>query len=155
MIFCSDSIDGYSVRIYDLSISKFNADGFLKLPENTFNLNNSIWGLYSYLIGLLQIKGETWKPKYIEVMIWPYEYAPEDSIIWPNYWPGLESLFTQKWGNGNYSIFLDFKFENELISFLKTRKAKSAVLIGEKKFAVSFRYVFEGESIWRKAFSEQ
>src|SRR5688572_20111031 len=32
-----------------------------------------------------------WKPKFIEAMIWPYEYAPEQSILWPKDWPDLKS----------------------------------------------------------------
>jgi hypothetical protein len=84
-------------------------------------------------------------------MIWPYEYAPDVSITWPKNWPGLDSKRAIKRGD-SYSIFLDGIMFPELQKFLKTRKEKGAVKIGDKKWAVSFRYVFPSEPMWRKAF---
>ena len=51
----------------------------------------------------------------------------------------------------SYSIFLDGSLLSELQKFLRTRKEKGAVEIGDKKWAVSFRPVFQSEPIWRKA----
>src|SRR5579863_109544 len=40
-----------------------------------------------------------WRPKYIEVMIWPFDYAKEVGATWPSDWPGLASDRTLKRGD--------------------------------------------------------
>jgi hypothetical protein len=106
--------------------------------------------LHKYLCTVDYPDSQEWTPRYLEVMIWPYEYAPDASIVWPKDWPGLDSKRSFKRGD-SYSIFLDGSALPELRKFLKSRKEKGAVEIGGKKWAVSFRAVFPSEPVWRKA----
>ncbi|MEJ2689141.1 MAG: hypothetical protein P8130_04175 [Deltaproteobacteria bacterium] len=114
------------------------------LPENLKNLHN-------YLSNLKFESSKEWIPKFVEVMIWPYENAPDESIHWPKNWPGLDSPNTLK-RHAGYSIFLPGDMIEQLGKFLITRKEKGAVEIGNKKWAVSLRYTFPGEPVWRKVF---
>ncbi len=114
-------------------------------------LPKAIRDLHAYMTSLDFADAKPWVPQYIEVMIWGYDYAPDESIHWPKEWPGLESPSTLKRGN-SYSIFLPGNQLPKLLDFLKTQKEKGAVEIGGKKWAVSFRYTFPGEPVWFKAF---
>jgi len=91
-----------------------------------------------------------WEPVYIEVLIWPYEYAPEASIHWPNDWPGLNSEMAFPYGD-SYSIFLEREKLPALQEFLATQKERGAVEIENKKWAAWWRPVFPSEPIWRGA----
>jgi hypothetical protein len=94
-----------------------------------------------------------WQPEYVEVMLWDYSYSPESSIVWPKDWPSLDSERTAKRGD-SYSIFLDGALLGKLREFLSTRNQKGAVEVAGKKFAASYRFVFPGEPVWRKAFGD-
>ncbi len=110
--------------------------------------------LHHYLTNLSFSAAKEWVPKYVEVMIWPYDYAPDESIHWPEEWPGLDSPNTLKREEG-YSIFFPGGKMKQLGEFLMTRKPKGAVEIGGKKWAVSGRYTFPGEPVWFKAFQAE
>ena len=107
--------------------------------------------LYGYLIGLDFPEAQPWRPASIEVRIWPYDYAPDASIPWPEDWPGLDSPSTLKRGDA-YAIFLPGTALPQLRALLQTRHARGAVEIDKKKWAVSFRCMFPGERIWWHAF---
>jgi len=94
---------------------------------------------------------QEWKPRYIEAMVWPFEYAPDESIKWPKDWPGLSSESAMKRRDA-YSIFLPGSQLERVSAFLATRKEKGAVEIDGKKWAVSVRLTFPSEPVWRKAF---
>jgi hypothetical protein len=53
-----------------------------------------------------KLAGSPWLPRHVEVMFWPYEYAPDEAIIWPRDWPGLRSKGTKTRGEGSYSVYL-------------------------------------------------
>lgn len=95
-------------------------------------------------------ESRVWVPKYIEVMLWSYEYAPEASVQWPKEWPSLRSERAWKRGNA-YSIFLDGSELPKLQAFLATRKERGAVEIDGKKWAIAYRDAFPSEPIWRAA----
>jgi hypothetical protein len=88
-----------------------------------------------------------WLPEIVEVMIWPYEYAPDPSIIWPKRWPALTSPTTRKRGD-SYSIFVPSSELPALRSFLAARREKGAVEIGGKKWSASIRLPFPHEELW-------
>lgn len=98
-------------------------------------------------------KAEAWEPEAIEVMIWPYEYAPEASIIWPAEWPGLDHPATVQRGD-SYSLFIPIRDKDALLAFLETRKARGAVEIGGRKWAVSLRTPLPQEARWMPQASE-
>ena len=107
--------------------------------------------LYGYLIGLDFPKAQPWRPASIEVELWPYDYAPDASIHWPEDWPGLDSPSTQRRGDA-YAIVLPGTALPQLRALLRTRHARGAVEIDKRKWAVSFRFMFPGECIWWHAF---
>jgi len=108
--------------------------------------------LYRYLVALKFPDTKPWLPKYVEVMVWRYSYAPDQSIHWPKDWPDLDSAQTIKRGD-TYSIFMPATEIPRLSAFLKTRREKGAVEIDGKKWAVAFRYTFPNEPVWFGAFS--
>ena len=93
-----------------------------------------------------------WKPQYLEVMLWPYEYAPDPSINWPARWPGLQSKWSATRGTDSHSIYLPGSEIDALRGLLSSRKPRAAVALADKKWAVAWRFAFPGEPVWRKAF---
>ena len=91
-----------------------------------------------------------WLPEKIEVMFWPYEYAPEESIIWPKDWHDLESESTIKRSKDSYSVYVQSELYPEVIDFLKSRNKKGAVLINGNKMSASIRLPFPKEKQWMK-----
>jgi hypothetical protein len=104
--------------------------------------------LHKALCTLDYANSHEWVPKYVEVMLWDYSYAPNASIVWPNAWPGLDSPRALKRGDA-WSIFLDGSKLPELRAFLAQQRDKGAVELGGKKWAADFRYTFPSEPMWR------
>lgn len=94
--------------------------------------------------------GESWLPDNIELIFWPYEYAPEESIVWPAEWPDLNSESTRKRGKDSYRVILPVKLFGDAKRFLSTRNRRGAVLINGKKMAVFGRFPFPSEEKWMK-----
>jgi hypothetical protein len=92
---------------------------------------------------------KAWEPEAIEVMIWPYEYAPDASIIWPQEWPGLDHPATVQRGD-SYSLFVPISEKGALLAFLETRERRGAVELGGRKWAVSLRTPLPLEARWMR-----
>jgi hypothetical protein len=139
--------------VYGLSSTTGNS---ASVPSDAKNASvpRELLDFYQWLVGLDSSQRKVWTPKFVEVMLWDYSYAPQQSIKWPRDWPSLDSDRTVKRGEA-YSIFLDGRLQPQLAGFLATRSEKGAVEIGGKKMAASYRYTFPGEPTWRKAFSVQ
>lgn len=90
---------------------------------------------------------QPWLPRKVEVMVSPYEYAPDPSIVWPKRWPALTSPSTRKRGD-SYSIFVPSGELPALRSFLAARREKGAVEIDGKKWSASIRLPFPHEELW-------
>lgn len=88
-----------------------------------------------------------WLPEDVEVMIWPYDYAPEPSIVWPKRWPGIDAPTTRRRGE-SFSLFVPSAEIESLRAFLAGRNEKGAVEIGGKKWAASLRLPFPHEQLW-------
>jgi len=141
-----------TTRVYGLKApgTKLRAQTSFPEKQKADVAPDELLELHKFLCLLDYSESQEWAPRYLEVMIWPYEYAPEASIIWPKDWPGLDSKRSFKSGD-SHSIFLDGSVLPELRKFLAARKERGAVEIGGKKWAVSFRSVFPSEPVWRKA----
>lgn len=139
--------------VYGLMLHGTKLPAYSSFPgeEKPDYLPESIKNLHSYLSSLSFEASKEWIPGFVEVMIWPYEYAPEESIHWPKDWPGLDSPNTLKRRDA-YSIFFPGAEMKQLEEFLMTCKPKGAVEIGGEKWAVSVRYTFPSEPIWREVF---
>jgi len=92
-------------------------------------------------------KATEWLPEYIEVMIWPYGYAPDKDLVWPKGWPDLSDPGTVKKGD-LYSIYFRKALFEELKAFLAQRRERQAVRISGKKWAIDVRLPFPDEQIW-------
>jgi hypothetical protein len=103
---------------------------------------------YERLVAFGDAGAKPWLPEFIEVMIWPYEYAPDPSIVWPSKWPGLKDPTTVR-GKEGYSLRVPSKDLDELIAFLNTRHRRGAVEVGGKKWAIDIRLPFPLESSWQ------
>jgi sulfur carrier protein ThiS len=141
--------------VYGLMVDGTELLAYTSLPtdEQPQELPKQLTALHELLSQLDFDGAEPWQPGYVEVMIWPYEYAPEESIIWPEEWPGIDSGSSYKRGD-SYSIFLPGTKLQELREFLGTRKQRGAVEIGGKKWAASYRMVFPGEPVWGQRMHE-
>jgi hypothetical protein len=93
-------------------------------------------------------QSRSWLPQDIEVMIWPYEYAPAPSIKWPKAWPDLSDAKTIQRREGAFSIFMPSAKLEALRAFLRQRREKGAVEIGGRKWSVSIRFPFPHEKLW-------
>jgi hypothetical protein len=142
----------YGLKTEDTKLPSYTAHADARKPDT---LPKELIELHKFLCSIDYSESKEWVPQYLEVMIWPYNNAPEASIIWPKDWPGLDSKRTIKRRENAYSIFLDGTELSKLQKFLGTRKEKGAVEIGGKKCTASFRYVFPGDPLWRKAFERE
>ncbi len=95
-----------------------------------------------------------WTPAYIEILIWLYEHSPEKPLPWPEKWPSPEDPLTRKHGN-LYSLYMDGTKLGDLKIFFSKLKQNQAVLIDERKWSLSYRFVFPGESVWNDAFNKR
>jgi hypothetical protein len=106
--------------------------------------------LHERLCGAAREPSSKWVPRYVEAMLIPYESAPEQSIVWPKGWPGLDSDRAVRRGDA-YSIFMDGSTLDELHSFLEKRSERGAVEIGGRPWVVVVRPIFPGEPRWQRA----
>lgn len=109
----------------------------------------AVGAAYDALKGFDRPDARPWLPDRIEVMLWPYEYAPDASIIWPAKWPTTSSRGAIRRGD-SFSVFVPSKDYGDLVAFLKGRKAKGAVEVDGKKWAVSIRFPFPHEDKWMR-----
>lgn len=129
--------------------------GQLRDAHPRTSLPPAIKATYDVLSGYRHDGATDWLPDMIEVMIWPYEYAPEASIIWPKGWPGLDDPKTVKRREGAYSLHLPATQYPALVAFLRTRNQKGAVEIDGRKWAASYRFPFPRERSWLALRSEE
>jgi hypothetical protein len=144
-------LDGvpFVTSVYGLS---WSGDGEVPARKPGVNLPKEVRELHNLLASVNFPGSQEWQPKYVEAMVWPYDYAQEASIIWPNDWPSLDSSQAFK-RRESYSIFLPGAELPRLTEFLKGRKEKGAVEIDGKKWSVAIRSTFPSEPVWRHAFA--
>lgn len=75
---------------------------------------------------------EAWQPKYVEVMLWDYSYAPEKSVPWPKNWPALGSPRALK-RRENYSIFMNGTQLPQINGFLARNKGTRDGEVGRQE----------------------
>lgn len=122
-----------------------HVNGSLKDKESRKNAPEALLNVYDNLTSFDHEDAEIWTPEYIEVMIWPYERAPDESIMWPEKWPDINSTSTRKRRRDAYSIYLPFEEREALNDFLRTKKEKGAVLMNNRKWTISLRTPFPHE----------
>ncbi|MFK7841497.1 MAG: hypothetical protein AB8B54_04460 [Sphingorhabdus sp.] len=122
--------------------------GSLDEPAVSSKLPKKLVSIFSKFSSFSHTQATPWLPKHIEVMIHPYEYAPEESIKWPDNWPALDDLGTKKRGEDSYSLFLPIVHLDALKLFLETQKDRGAIEISNRKWSASFRFPFPHEELW-------
>lgn len=122
--------------------------GSLGDPEVSSKLPKKLKSIFSKFTSFTDTQAKPWLPEYVEVMIHPYEYAPEKSIKWPDNWPGLDDPGTKNRGEESYSLFLPIAHLDELKIFLGTQKKRGAIEINNRKWTASFRFPFPHEELW-------
>lgn len=122
--------------------------GSLKDPEVRSKIPTEIVAIYDKLSGFGHSPSEEWLPDNIEVMIWPYEHAPDPSIKWPDGWPSLSDPKTVRRGEDSFSIYIPSTKLNETLAFLESGTKKGAVEIDGKKWSASVRFPFPHEELW-------
>lgn len=122
--------------------------GSLDDEQVVSRLPRSVRKAYDTVRSFSHARSHRWLPEKIEVMVWPYEYAPEPSIMWQPGWPGLSDPDTVRRGDNSYSLFLPSSELKNLEQFLATENPKGAVEIDGHKWAVSFRIPFPQERLW-------
>jgi hypothetical protein len=141
-----------TTSIYGLDFSRpkgFDVDRF---SAASAQVPTVVRALISKLRTLNLPGAKPWKPQYLEVMFWPYEYAPDPSINWPARWPGFQSKWSKTRGNDSHSIYLPGSEVDALRGFLSSGKPRGAIALAGKKWAVAWRFVFPHEPVWRKPF---
>jgi hypothetical protein len=121
--------------------------GSLESPEVRAKIPPEIVRAYDRLKAFNPPDSTEWLPDRVEVMVWPYEYAPEPSIQWPKDLPDLNDARAVKRGD-SFSIFVPSSKLPELRAFLARRNEKGAIDINGKKWAASIRYPFPAERLW-------
>lgn len=116
-----------------------------KESDNKGTLPKELLNSLQYLDTYSHKDATDWVPKYLEVMIWPYEYAPDKSIVWPDSFPDLKSPWAIHRGKSGYSIYLPYSKQAQFYKFINTRKPRGAVLINGKKWSVASRTPFPHE----------
>ena len=156
MFYVRDGARELATCVYGLMMTDTTLPAYTEFPTDRKpdDVPKELLDLHKFLCSVDYSDSKEWLPKYVEVMSWPYEYAPDASIIWPKGWPGIGSERSMKRGD-SYSIFLDGGLLPELRKFLKTCKEKGAVEIGGKKWAAAFRPVFPSEPVWMNALRAQ
>jgi len=93
-----------------------------------------------------------WSPRYVEVMIWPYEYSPEEPVHWPREWPDLENGLSFQHGD-LWSIILPGNEQDRLHRLVAGMRQKQAVCVDERKWAITYRPVMPGGR-WAKRIND-
>jgi hypothetical protein len=99
------------------------------------------------LIASLAPRNEVpWKPRFVEVMLWPYDHSPDTPMPWPTDWPSHESPLTFARG-GSYSIVLPGTELSRLREYVHKRGERQAVLWHERKWSIAYRLLMPGSDL--------
>ncbi|MBI3726518.1 hypothetical protein HY251_21550 [bacterium] len=104
--------------------------------------------VFDKLVGYANDGAKPWLPARVEVMIWPFEYAKDDPVSWPEGWPGIDHADTRKRGSDSYSLFLEKEHLEALRKLMADMKQTQPLLLGGKKWALAWRLPFPEEQVW-------
>lgn len=124
-----------------------SVNGSLEDGQVLSRLPKSVRDAYEIVRTFKHTKSTLWMPEKIEVMIWPYENAPDASILWKPDWPKISDANTMQRGD-SYSLYFPASELENLQQFLSTRKSRGAVEIEGRKWSVSTRIPFPQERLW-------
>lgn len=139
------------VAVYGYSLGTVETPAFTRFPRsgNPDRLPGVLDRLARTLASVNPSNSVPWQPRYIEVMIWPYEYSPEEPIAWPSDWPAPESADVLPRGD-SYSVILPGTELADLRMLVAQRREKQAVAFAGKKWAIAYRLVMPGGEVERR-----
>ncbi len=90
-----------------------------------------------------------WLPERIEILLWPYDYSPEQPAPWPDGWPDFSQA--RPIGNGDMrQVLLPSAQLTALRALLGSLGERQAVALGGHKWAVAYRFPFPQEDAWMR-----
>ena len=93
---------------------------------------------------------QLYEPPYVELTVSDYGYAWEESLVWPDEWPDLDSPLTKRMEPGfviEYVIAFPADQFDELRAYLSKSRTKGAILMSGKKVAVGWnRKIYPGKT---------
>lgn len=122
--------------------------GSLNDPDVRAKVPQEVVAAYDTLRTFSHVRSRPWRPEHVELMIWPYEYAPGPSNKWPEGWPDLNDPRTVRRGEDSFSIFLPSAMLADLRAFRERTNDRGAVEIDGRKWATGIRFPFPQESLW-------
>jgi hypothetical protein len=143
------------VEVYGYAPEEWKPPAFTMMPSKQIAdaLPAEFDRLCHLLVDLAPRDEVQWSPKYVEVMIWPYEYSPDKPLEWPSGWPGLTSPMAFQRGD-SYSLIVPGSKLAALEAFVARRGERQAVRIGGKKWAIAYRPVMPGGK-WARDIAER
>ncbi len=118
------------------------------LWENQKLLEGPLKNLFNHICSFKVSGAKPWLPQFIEVLLWDFSYA-KTAIKWPDGLPGIDHERTQSSpSNNRLRIYLNQREFEILKPILETKASNEAVLLGDMKLALSYRFPFPLESLW-------
>ena len=140
-----------SVSVYGYALGTVDTPAYTVLPsgEKGDEVPREFDRVARLLAALAPLHELPWKPRYIEVMLWPYDHSPVSPVDWPADWPSAESPLTFARGN-SYSITLPGSDLARLREYVQRRGEKQAVLWNGRKWSIAYRLVMPGSALAAK-----
>ena len=136
------------VRTDDKNYKKISVYGNIRplvaKTEESLPLPTELSSAFRQVLKYENANSSPWVSEYIEVIIWPFEYAKGKAADWPTEWPGIADPKTVK-RKETYSLFLPESQSKVLANFIAHLKPTQAVKIDNKKWAISTRFPFPHE----------
>lgn len=110
--------------------------------------------VYATMMGFSAPAARPWTPDSLEVVMWPYEYAPDDPPLqWPPRWPNLTDPATVHAADNvvaeTWRLRLPIARRDSLEAFLRSVREKQAIGISGHKVVARYRLLYPGEARWR------
>jgi hypothetical protein len=98
------------------------------------------------LTTLAPINETPWHPRFVEVMLWPFEYSRETPIQWPTSWPtsGPPTVFQR---GHSWSVVLPSSELPRLRALVGQLHKRQAVLWNGHKWSIDYRLVLPGGEV--------
>ena len=129
----SVSVYGYSLARLDTRTSREGRAGGSSVPAE--------FDRVAKVLATLAPKNETrWQPRYLEVMLWPYEYSRTAPKAWPAAWPTKESPMVFRRGE-SWSVIIPGSELPRLGDFMRQVNERQGVLWNGHKWSMAYRLV--------------
>jgi hypothetical protein len=144
------------VTVVGIKPNGYTSPAFAVLPTDrrADSIPAEFHRLYETMSAFESAGATTWKPKYLQVRVWPFDHAKDASLPWPASWPDLKDARTEQ-QDQIYLLYFPAELEESLKKFLAERGSTRPALINGRKWSVTYRYVLPGMSVWEEAAARQ